>query len=148
MTKKTIIPAGYRITVVSWENDADNYNTEVKEGFTEDEAKFLVELFKKFSSCNNHNKGIGNLRGSDEDMETYKSVIAEVVSRHPVASTSEKFSGCFKGPDDDGDVYYGEYLYDFGLGGTEYSLTRVCESVKVEYVPQEIILVDVTDQFK
>lgn len=147
MTKQTIIPAGYRITVVSWENDADNYNTETVEGYSELEAKFAVELFKAFSSCNNRsNRGIGNLSGRDGDQEKYDSTIQEIVSRHPIALVSEGFKDYFT-PSADGYHGYSEYLHEIGLGGTEYSISRVCESVKVEYVAQDIYIEDVTEEF-
>ena len=41
---KPIIPAGYQLSVVSWENDGDHYNTEVMNGLSEEEVKFLVEI--------------------------------------------------------------------------------------------------------
>jgi hypothetical protein len=44
MSKNTIIPAGYRITFVSWENDVDNYKTIIKEGLDLQTTSFLVEL--------------------------------------------------------------------------------------------------------
>lgn len=147
MSKFTKIEAGYRITVESWENDADNYNTKSVQGYSLEEALFAVELFQAFSSCNSEDNGIGNLRGDDKDYVKYKNTISEIVSRHPIASVSEKFKDYFQPADEDGYVYYSEYLYDLGLGGTEYSLTRVCESVMVEYIPQDILIEDVTDQF-
>ena len=41
---ETIIPAGYRVTVDSWENDADVHRTIVKKGLDRDMAKFHEEL--------------------------------------------------------------------------------------------------------
>lgn len=55
MSKETIIPAGYRLSVTSWANDADNYKNEMVEGLTLDEVKFRVDFIKLFTSKNNRN---------------------------------------------------------------------------------------------
>lgn len=44
---------GYRLSVTTWENDADNYKTNVVTVKTIEMAKALRELCKYFTSCNN-----------------------------------------------------------------------------------------------
>ncbi|WEM34236.1 hypothetical protein [Xanthomonas phage X1] len=44
------IKPGYQVHVLSWENDADNYKTEILSGLTKDEAQFYVLLAKAFES--------------------------------------------------------------------------------------------------
>ncbi|USV40921.1 hypothetical protein [Xanthomonas phage BUDD] len=44
------IKPGYQVHVRSWENDGDNYKTEILTGLSEDEAKFYVLLAKAFES--------------------------------------------------------------------------------------------------
>ena len=75
MTKHTIFPKGYRLTVTTWENDADNYNTKTIEGLTFLETKFYVGFCKLFgSSCNN--EGIGNMYDpNDAEIEKFKTVV-------------------------------------------------------------------------
>jgi hypothetical protein len=38
------IPAGYQVSVTSWENDGDNYRTETIPGLSKEGAQFLVDL--------------------------------------------------------------------------------------------------------
>lgn len=44
------IKPGYQVHVRSWENDGDNYKTEILTGLSEEEAKLYVLLAKAFSS--------------------------------------------------------------------------------------------------
>lgn len=60
---ETIIPAGYRVTIDSWGNDADVRRTVVKEGLEHDMAKLFVEFARLFYSQDNYRgpKGYGNM---------------------------------------------------------------------------------------
>lgn len=147
--KQTIIPAGYRLTITSWENDADHYKTKVLEGVTKEEAAFLVEFCQLYSSQNEpYSYGIGNMyEPSDEEVEQVRSSQFEVVSRHiETIKHSARFREQFI---DENEQTYEEgfdIAYDLGLSGGAF-FTRVCASVKVEYVPHDIIIEDVTEQF-
>lgn len=44
------IPAGYQLHVTSWENDADDYGTEIISGLTEVDVRFLLSIAKQFTS--------------------------------------------------------------------------------------------------
>ena len=58
----SIIKAGYRITVTSWENDADYYNTNTVDGLDEQETKFHVDLLKLIAGSNcNDSTVFGNM---------------------------------------------------------------------------------------
>lgn len=141
MSKFTTIPKGYRITVTTWENDGDNYKTKSVEGYTLEEAKFLIDFSKLFASKNCHNGiGIGNIY-DDMDADLACEQVAEVVAKHPVTTTSEKFVDYFSSEDG-----WHEFGYDLGLTGEEF-YTRVLDGYKVEHIPEEIKIQDVTDQF-
>ena len=156
--KQTKIPAGYRITVTTWEDDADNYNTEIVEGLNKTEVAFFVDACKQFYSRNRDANCIGNMYDpSPKELKKFQDCMVALVARHPEMVNSEHFKDYFEEMDDeDKEVYEdeGEYvsswmselLYDFGLTSGEF-FTRVCESFKVEYVPVEITLEDVTEEF-
>ncbi len=146
MSKKfTEIKAGYRLTVTSWENDGDNYNTKSQDGLTKEESVFLVELITLFKSRHNRHglsRTFGNMYDpSDKEIEEFNTATSAVVSKHNVASMS--FSEYFQPIDLD----VTEYLYDLGLTGGE-QFTRVMESYTVEFIPCPIRIEDVTEEFK
>lgn len=74
------IPAGYQLHISSWENDADDYRTEVLSGLTREDVAFLVSIIKQFSSRNKKPKGIGNT--SIGDVPLIKLVL-KALDNHP-----------------------------------------------------------------
>lgn len=146
MTKQTTIPAGYRLTVTTWENDADNYKTCTKEGLSKEKIQFYVDLMKPFH-CSYH-QGTGNLgniyqfRGDQEEqllahylaiLEKHKEVLAEYEIE---GETEDQLTDLFN-----------DILYDLDVRGGEQE-TRVVESLKIEYTPQAITFDDVTEEFQ
>lgn len=133
------IKAGYRITVTSWENDADNYNTTCTHGLDEKTAKFHVDLLKliKGSHCNN-NKVFGNLyEPRDSEISAFKEALVKVFKDH----------GAW--PWDNGDDvldFASDVISDY-TGYSDGYMTRVAESIVVEYIPQDIQIEDVSKQF-
>jgi hypothetical protein len=152
---QTIIPAGYRVTIESWENDADNYKTKVVEGLNESSVKFIIDFVKLFYSKNNYHgpKGFGNIYDpSEKECKAFEEAYNNVVNSHIEKDTEEKIRQYFW--DDEVDGFYEDhcegvmdFAYDLGLRGGDF-YTRVLDSYKVEYVPVEIILQDVTEEFK
>jgi hypothetical protein len=140
---KTIIPAGYRLTVTSWENDADNYNTVVLEGLTLEQVTFNVELCKLFENSTDWENLLCNLyEPDDEDVARVHAALIPLMKKfHP-----EEVARCEGDDEMLGDIAM-DYLGDLSLTYGEW-FTRVCESWKVEYIPNEIILEDVTEKFK
>jgi hypothetical protein len=143
----TTIPPGYRLTVTTWENDCDNYNTRSIEGQKLETTQFLVDLLKLFSSKNAHSgKGHGNLYDpSEEEIEKCQKAIVEVWDRHSpevpkdysaVVTDEDKYETCLQA-----------WLENLGVAGSNDYYTRVVESFKVEYIPHEIRIADVTAQF-
>lgn len=154
MSSQTVIPAGYRVTVESWENDADNYKTSVMEGLTKGEVVFLVDFAKLFYSQNNWKgpKGHGNMYDPDsKELSNFKEAYMGVINKHGVAAMGDVIRSHFW--DEDAGSFYEdqhdgvmELAYDMGLSGGDF-YTRVLDSIKVEYIPTEIILQDVTEDF-
>lgn len=153
MSKFTTIKAGYRLTITTWENDGDNYNTKVLEGLDKADVQFHVDILKLFdrSSWNGPND-FGNMYEPSGD-EIYRLAVAirKVAVKHE-ALVREKAEWLLDeiGEDEDEQPEYMDgaydFLYDLGIGSGEF-YTRVCESIKVEYTPTDIKLQDVTAEF-
>lgn len=148
--KNTIIKAGYRVTITSWENDADNYNTKIIEGLTLDQAKFYVDFAKLFTKSG-WEGGIGNLCGTnDQEIAKAYAQIEPLAIKYACAIQSlnifdqDTFDAAVR-IGDAADMLM-ELAYDIGLTCGEY-WTRFCEDIKVELVPQEITFQDVTGDF-
>jgi hypothetical protein len=138
MSKTTIIPAGYRITVISWENDADNYNTKVLEGLDKNTAQFYLELCNLMMQDNPSsavwNKRISNLyEPNEEEINRVYEVTVPILRKYDKIENEEYAND-----------HAIEYLYELGLSGGEF-FTRVCSDVKVEFIANDIYLEDVTD---
>ena len=131
------IKAGFRITVTSWENDADNYNTTITNGLDESTVQYHVDFLKliKGSHCNNKNV-FGNLyEPRDSEVAAFEKAVTKVVEKH----------GKLEVECEPLDIAM-DILYDY-TGASEGYMTRVVESIMVEYVPQEIIIEDVSKKF-
>lgn len=75
---------------------------------------------------------------SDGEIEMYKAAIQVLIDQFPTELLPEEWCDT-----PDGVI---EYAYDLGLTGGEF-YTRVFDSIKVEKVPVEITLEDVTEEF-
>lgn len=131
----TIIPVGYRLTVKSWENDADNYRTCTIDGLPFVLCKFLVAVCKLHSI----DSEFGNMYepGEFEVAEYHKAIQKLLIEYHIPENILD-------GPED----VIESYLNRLGLvyGGDFY--TRVMESFKVEDIPEIIYIRDVTKAFE
>ena len=131
------IKAGYRLTVTSWENDADNYRTISRDGLTETQVKGYVDMLKLLmgSYCNDR-KVFGNLYEPTEfEEEDFCNAIRPVMDKHGIEYDNEYPTDTFC-----------DIAGDFTGYGEGY-MTRVVESMTVEYVPQEIVIEDVSKTF-
>ena len=136
--KTTTIPAGYRLTVASWENDMDNCREEIVEGLTREHIEFYVSICKRMKSKNQKDdrNNFGNMyEPSDVEIEKLQEFIYSVYEKYGIMYDKE-----------DEDIIF-NCLYEIGLSGSDF-YTRVCESYKVEHVPEDIVFEDVTDSFK
>jgi hypothetical protein len=133
----SIIRKGYRITVTSWENDADNYNTLSRDGLDQKEVECYVEMLKllKGSYCNDK-KVFGNLyEPRDHEVAEFEAAIRPIMDKHGI-----------KYDDDYPADTFCDLVGEFTGYGEGY-MTRVVESLVVEYVPEDIIIEDVSKNF-
>lgn len=155
--KYTIIPAGYRLIVDSWENDADNRRTLSKDGLTLDECKFHLELCQLLKSDGYYTGStFGNLLDDDDASEYYEAIrtvmrkYEHVFPRPPEYLVDINMNENFP-PSLYGSTYWYDYASELIGDYFDYSegyITRVFEDFKVEYIPEEIKILDVSEQFK
>ncbi len=129
---------GYEVTVVSWENDGDNYNTLSKTYQSKELAIEIAKLCKTlFISKNNGENGIGN--SSDSPGQKIFDRIIDYMKDHLILLDNPNFRGVSKSNVSDQELIdiCMEYNNDL-LGGSEYYYSRVCESVKITYSPEDI----------
>ena len=137
MPKYNEIASGYRITVGSWENDGDVKQTIIKDGFTEDEAHFIVDTLKV-------GKYYGNLyEPSEQELSKLYKDYKKVLEKYPVRIAY--YEADLEDPDSVLDVFQDIYVDFAGYSETYY--TRVVESIRVEYIPDTIFIEDVGHQF-
>lgn len=142
----TTIPAGYRLIITSWENDGDNYHTGMQHGLSRGELDFHLALCKLLTSRHNpKNEDYGNLVDYDGSFEA--------AVWHVMCKYESLLPESIKLPDEDGinkDQYPDWFTYAYEIilqsyfGTSEYYFTRVFESCKIEYLPDEIKIQDVT----
>jgi hypothetical protein len=119
MKKIKIASKGYTIEVTSWENDGDNYKTESMVVDSKEEALKIKKICEElFVSCNNGEGGIGN--SMDGECEH---VIDEYIEEHPEMNLEKD---------------YIENLASELLGYSEYYDYRVCESVTITYLEEDV----------
>lgn len=144
MKNYTTIPAGYRITVETWENDLDNCNTKTISGLDFFTVKAYVALCKHFSQ----NSDPANLYGdnvSDDTLELFEEYARKFFTKYSKLlnefddfdATNNYFSDCLI-----------DLLYNIGICGSSDFFTRVVDRYKVEYIAESIYIEDVTEQFK
>jgi hypothetical protein len=157
--KQTIIPAGYRLSITSWENDGDNHQTEVLQGLSKERVEYLLAVCKLFTSGSNNNGAtFGNMyEGSAYQRAGACVAIAQVMEQHRDALTDgelEMLSEIVL--DEENDEYDEDTIADFGLDDivsellsySECYTYRVYDGAEVEYIPHEIRMDDVTGQFE
>lgn len=145
--KLTTIPAGYRVTINSWENDGDHKRALVFAGLSEETARFYVDFAKKLYSENNRKtSGFGNMYAPSEDeLEKVHNVLKSVILKHWDAFIAFGYTMTQDELD--------EALYDVCseihytlFGASDYHF-RVLDSFKVEFIPVEIKIEDVSKRF-
>lgn len=84
-----IIQSGYRVSITTWENDADYYMTQVLDGLCAQDAAFYVDLARQFASVNSlkATDGGANLGNNECSLISLVTLLSQVASRHPSMST-------------------------------------------------------------
>jgi hypothetical protein len=136
--KQTKIKAGYRATIKSWENDGDNSKTVILEGLSEERIKFIVELGHLFKTSNHGNQ----YDPSDGQIAHMVNAIRKVMSQH-VSALDKEEKRYATWPDD---VFF--YLVRELIGdSSEGFFLRAFDSMKIEFLPEEVVFNDVTTKF-
>ena len=144
----TVIPAGYRLSVTTRENDGDNYRTVVKEGLSKSDVDFLTDLCKAFQQDTDYANRISNIYlPSSKAMLRVYSVVAPIMLKHaqteyrpvdPENLSLDEICLIFNECDE---------LYELGIFGEEW-FTRVVQNFKVEYVDVPVMIKNVTSAFE
>lgn len=147
------IQKGYNVIVESWENDGDSESTQIINCETLEEAAFLANLAKKFTSRSRGHVAlepgvdIDSVKGYGNDSvngETLKDIIKAVFDRYGSEKLYSKYEYAmddFRGDDFDnialeltrdllGCPSNDVYLFEFD------NFCRVCESVEVYHVSE------------
>jgi hypothetical protein len=136
-----IIKAGYRLSVTSWENDADNYQTHSIDGLSEEKVKNLIKLVSLFESSSNSKNKFGNLYEPSE--EKIEKMDAELIKFNDVLGYKHA-----KNDEDHINYIKEKWLSELGIYSSGEFYTRVFGDYTVEYTPTEIVIEDVTEKFK
>lgn len=136
-----VIKKGYTLKVVSWENDADNYNTHSKTVSTKEEAKVWYDMMQLCVSKNNKPKGVIKLGNSYDGFTSAQTEVAAqfIKDNHTVLLPKENISN-------KDDETLAEWFCDLVgelLGYGEGYACRVMESCVVTYSPEDVSLEEV-----
>lgn len=171
MNKVLVQPAGYAITVASWENDADFSATKTMNVTTIEQARVVTSIAKLFRSDwkNNTIRGetsFDNMYAANNyELRAMFHAISKIIGEYPlfqelygwddfILPRGLDFENCEQGNEDEDSLV--EYMYDavfellasLGLNGQqEEQYTRVADSITVRYYPEDIYAEDVTSTF-
>lgn len=148
--KQTIIPAGYRLSVTSWENDGDAYHIEIIEGLTKERVDYALELCNLFQSRSYNTDCFGNMyQPNMKERLAAEDAIRAVLEKHRAVLTTYELEQLaiesdlinqYGGPE------FNQIVGEF-LSSSEDYLYRAYHDAKVEFVPSAIIMEDVTGEF-
>lgn len=152
MSKVVVQESGYRISVTSWENDADNYNFKSITVEGKEDASVVVELCKLLRPF--YRTGLPDYGNMYEPTEYDLANFAQAVSAIPgIKNFLHKVFPSLE-QDIQNPEYGGDYmdcvmdvLSDLGLAGSEYYYTRVCEKIEVHYFAEPVYANDLTEEF-
>lgn len=135
-----VINKGYTITVVSWENDGDNYNTKSITVDSIEKAKANYKLMQLCESKNNQPKGViklGNTYGefSDDQID----LIRDFFNSNPIFGVN--FTEDYH-EDDIADVFSNEVHPLLGSSGEDFTC-RVMESCTITYSDKDIFVEEI-----
>lgn len=87
------VQPGYRLSLTSWENDADDFRTVVLSGLTKEDVEFYLNLAHIFHMDSPEHKASGGVNGMGND-EAIPSdlyiLVKEMLALHPFISDKEK----------------------------------------------------------
>ena len=169
MNKIMTQPAGYAITVASWENDGDYNATKTMSVATLEQARIVTSIAKLFRSYWRQ----GSIRGetsfdnmydaSLQELHDMFRAISKIIGDYPlfqelfgwddfVLPTEQDFSEYDEEAEDNPVEYMHDAVFELlsslGLSGQQDNQdTRVAENITVRYYPEAVYAEDVTDAF-
>lgn len=135
-------PAGYALTISSWENDADNPKDVTLYGLKKGDVLFYIHLLKHFKSSSNGEQYYGN---SEVSPETETRLIEETYKQYPPESDTLKaeiqeiLTDFRHEPQFVEELLGGPYWVDY------YAWSRVFDRYTVHFIPTDCE--DVTSNF-
>lgn len=137
--REVFIPKGYEIHISSWENDGDDYSTQVISGLSKEDVKFYIETIKLFSAY------IGNIYNTLSNSEygwNQKNSILDVFDKHPKSKAAMQWKSKFYGSEEEGASSDESYHFITHILGRpvqyNYGFCRVYESHKVYYLKDDV----------
>lgn len=133
--RKKVISKGYTITVVSWENDGDNYNTNT---MVVDSIEIAETIYRMCTELfiSRGKGGIGNM--GDRDERRANGLIIDFMKKHSILYNDDLVI-----TDDDMVDICMDYNCEL-MGGSEYYYSRVMERCTIVYSPEDIYLEEIT----
>lgn len=129
---KKLYSKGFLVRVKTWENDADNYNTEEIQAETEEKARAIVELCKLFARSDDYKNRLCNLYSPNkQERQRVYDALRQFHDSHP-----DFFDETPDNPDYITDWYI-DYLYDLGVTSGEF-FTRVVDKIEVLEFKEDI----------
>jgi hypothetical protein len=139
--KKKVIGEGYTITVESWENDGDNYNTLSITVDTAEKAKAYYDLMQLCRSQHNQSKGAIYF-GNNQDFSTAQySKLKEFFKDNTILLNELVQLRDLEDNDVVEDIFH-EVTSPL-LGSSEYYNCRVMASCDIVYSPEDIYLEEI-----
>ena len=139
----TNIPAGYQLSISTWENDYDNYKTETLNGLTSEDVQFYICFLNYFKR-----KGFGNETVDSETIGIEERIaITEAYNQYPPSSPEllERVQSSLADWKDNPNESH-DWITDLIGFWNDGEYYRVIEKIDVHYVPQ--VIEDVTQQFR
>jgi hypothetical protein len=154
----TILKAGYRLTIDSWENDLNSFYTFTQEGYTKEDIEFLIKFCQLFRRGERFSNLYEPAASVIKDLGQTLATLIDKYQPQSYHALNEIYDGI------EGLVTTAlrEQTYDdlleffssdlsphfFGSGDSNFPFfTRVCDRVKVEYIPETIRIRDVSTEF-
>lgn len=145
--KMLVQPAGYAITVTSWENDGDSYNTKTLTVSSREEAQVLYNLAMLLRSRSHNQNSFGNMYEPNEyELQQFSDAVAAIpYINNFLHSICPELEADIEDPENGAeymDVVM-DQLYELGLTCGEF-YTRVAETIVVHYYAEPVYAEDVT----
>lgn len=132
------IPKGYALSYDTWENDADNWHSDVLYGLSYCDVRFYVNLLSRFRSLHD-GVSLGNEEiNRERERAALKAAFFECPPDSAQLMTDVQNSLEFRCEDDFIDDLIGHWF--------EYTYRRVFDRFQVHYIPEECV--NCTEEFK